>query len=107
MRYDRGITTLSPWPRGMNNLTSDRGLPDGDDGAVRNAVNVDFAGPEELYSRKGMKKVCSAVNARGGFSCAAGAFFIDSGQIMKVEDYLTLIAGTDTLVAGSDTLTVT
>ena len=83
MRYERGLTTLSPWPRGMNNLTSDRGLPAGDDGAVRNAVNVDFAGPEELYSRKGMRKVYSATNARFGFSCPLGEYIVEGTDLKK------------------------
>lgn len=79
------MATLGPWPKGINNLVSDHDVPRSTQGnpgdACRNAVNIDFADSGKAKRRKGVTKVYSGMLPKGGFSCPAGAFFVESGWL--------------------------
>ena len=81
------MVAIGPWTKGMNNRAEDHALPmstredPGD--SCRNAVNVDFDNTGKGKRRKGMTKVYSATMPKGGFSCPAGMFFVESGMLKK------------------------
>ena len=74
MRNEFGTVYLAPFANGMNNRAPERRLPDG---AVRNAVNVDFLAPDGFATRPGATKVYTGAALRGGFSCPAGQYFVE------------------------------
>jgi len=80
-------TTLGPWPVGINNRQPDYAMPATEDGrqiALRDCVNVDLDNTGRARRRAGFTKVAGALNARGGFSCAAGTFFVDGQHLMRL-----------------------
>jgi len=93
MKYDRGFTTLNPWGRGMNNKASARALPEE---VVRNAVNVDFRTDGDISCRQGYTKSYSGVGVHSGFTCAAGAYFVEGGVLKKFSadnNHTTILSG--------------
>lgn len=81
MEYNRGVTSLAPWGKGLCNKTSARGLQDG---SVRNAVNVDFITDTILRRRKGLTKVYSGIGLSNGFSCPVGSFFVEGTTLKRL-----------------------
>jgi len=71
---------LGPFPRGMNNKTSDHDLPEG---TVRNAVNVDFTNSGKARRRKGSATKVYSGFPKGGYSCAEGVFFVENGSLKQ------------------------
>ena len=71
---------LGPIIGGMNNLASDTTLPEG---TARNVVNADVSNTGRARRRKGTTKVLSCVNARGAYSCPAGAYFVEGASLKK------------------------
>ena len=80
MEYDRGVTSLAPWGKGVCNKTSARNLQDE---SVRNAVNVDFVTDTVLRRREGLTKVYSGLGLSKGFSCPAGRFFVEGADLKR------------------------
>ena len=74
-------TTLGPWPNGINNRQRGFALPEG---TFADAVNVDLDNLGYAGRRKGYTKVYSAFDAHSGFSCDAGTFFVETGQLKKL-----------------------
>ncbi len=83
MQYDRGITTLHPWGRGMCNRSPAAILPED---TVRNAVNVDFGNDNRIHRRKKPASIYSGVDVKGGYSCPAGEFFIEGTVLKKLNN---------------------
>lgn len=79
------MARLGPWPKGINNLAEDHDVPrstrENPGDACRNAINVDFADSGKAKRRKGFTKVYSGLSTKGGFSCPAGAFYIEGGWL--------------------------
>lgn len=81
------MSTLGPWPKGMNNRAADHAIPrstrqdPGD--AARNAVNVDFDNAGKGRRRKGFTKVYAGLDTKGGYSCPLGKFFVEFGSLKK------------------------
>lgn len=74
---------LGPWPLGMNNRQPDYALPAN---SVRNAVNADFDAIGFVRRRAGYQRVYSGLNARAGFSCPAGTFFVEGTVLKRLDD---------------------
>ena len=73
--------SLGPWPDGMNNRQPDYALPPN---TLRNAVNADIDRAGRARRRQGYTKVFSGVSTRGGYSCPAGAFFVQGSKLMRL-----------------------
>lgn len=75
--------SIKPWLKGMNNRVSIHELisDEGQVNVCRNAVNIDFSTRGKTRRRKGFTKVYSALNAKGGYSCPAGNYFIEQGSL--------------------------
>jgi hypothetical protein len=72
------MATFGPFIKGMDNKSADHSVPND---AVRNAVNVVFRSGKPKR-RGGATKVYSGLT-QGGYSCPAGAFFVDNGALYK------------------------
>lgn len=81
-----------PWPDGMNNRQVDHALPPG---ALRNAVNADVDNLGTLRRRAGYARIHAGVNTRGGFSCPVGTFFVEGGNLCRLnaDDSVTVLCG--------------
>lgn len=94
MEHNRGVTTLHPWGRGMCNKVPNHVLPDG---AVANAVNVDFGAGNRISSRRGRStKIYDGLGMKDVFDCPAGVFFIEGLNLKQLNTdntATTLLAG--------------
>lgn len=73
------MANIGPWPKGMNNMIEDHVANSSEIPLLRNAVNIDFNNIGMARRRKGLRKVISAIDPRNGFSCPAGAYFVENG----------------------------
>ena len=65
----------------MNNRATDHSLPDG---AARNIVNANVDAAGRIRRRDGLTKIYSGVAICNGYSCPAGEFFVEAGNLMQL-----------------------
>ena len=82
MKYERGITSLTPVGAGMCNKFSARALPED---AVRNAVNADFRSTGDIRARGGYALNYAGNDTHSAFSCASGAYFVEAGTLKQFD----------------------
>ena len=80
MKYERGITALTPVGAGMCNKFSARALPED---AVRNAVNTDFRSTGDIHTRGGYALNYAGNDVHSAFTCSSGSYFVEAGTLKR------------------------
>lgn len=90
MAKDTPDLTLGPWPKGMNNRTSETSIPQNEQ--LRDALNLDVDSEGGVRRRIGTTRIVSATDVRSLFSTPNGLLYVQGQELrLRVNSSSTLL----------------